>query len=246
MRKSSPIVTWALGLSIVAPILVGVGMLGAHGGFIPYDTAFGLIATKLAAGVAVLATIVAAAALFASFSNFARQGATAIAALVISLVTLAGEARYFLTVHASVPVHDVSTNWEDPVGFSDHLMYLREGAENPVEDDPRVPASAGPPWGGMRVADVNAKTCPGAKAILHGFDPDKVESVLRANGFQIAGSQVFLVEGVRTGTWFGVTDDIAVRIRPERTDIRIVRRNGLSDNGENCAMIVRILQALNR
>jgi hypothetical protein len=149
-------------------------------------------------------------------------------------------------VRAAAPVHDVSTNWADPVGFSDHLMYLREGAENPVEDDPHVPASVGAPWGGMRVADVNAKTCPGAKAIPHGIDPDQVTKVLQANGFQIAGAQVFLVEGTTTGFWFGATDDIAVRIRPERTDIRIVRRSGLSDNGDNCARITRIAQALSR
>ena len=246
MKPQSPIVTWALGLSILAPIFVAVGVIGAHGGFIPFDTAHGLIATKIAGAVALLAIVVAIFALFAARSNFAKQGLAAIAALLIAGVTLAGEARYFMTARAWVPVHDVSTNWTDPVAFSDHLNYLREGAENAVEDDPRVPASAGAPWGGMRVADVNAKTCPGAKAVLHGVDPDQAVKALQANGFQIAGSQVFLVEGTHTGTWFGATDDISVRIRPERTDVRAVRRAGLSDNGDNCASVTRIVQALSR
>lgn len=246
MKKPSPIVPLALALAVLAPILVAIGMLGAHGGFLRFDVAHDLIATKLAAGVAALATLVAVVALFASFSNFARQGAVAVAALLIAGGTLAGEARYFMTAHASVPVHDVSTNWDDPVEFSNHLIYLREGAENAVEDDPRVPASAGPPWGGMRVADVNAKTCPGAKAVPHGVDADQAVKALQANGFQVAGSQVFLVEGTRTGTWFGATDDVSVRIRPERTDVRAVRRAGLSDNGDNCVSVTRIVQALSR
>jgi fatty-acyl-CoA synthase len=246
MKKPAPIVTWALGLSLVAPFLIGLGAIGAHTNAIPFDTAFDLIATKIAGAVALISTIVAVVALFVAFSNFQKLGLTALAALLISGATLAGEARFFLQAGSAVPVHDVSTNWADPVEFSDHLMYLREGAENPVEDDPHVPASAGAPYGGMRVADVNAKTCPGAKAVPHGVDADKAVKALQANGFQVAGSQVFLVEGTKTGTWFGATDDVAVRIRPERTDVRASRRAGLSDYGANCENVTRIVQALSR
>jgi hypothetical protein len=246
MKKQASVVVWSLWLSLLGPLLVLVGVIGAHTGAVPFDTAVDIVATKAAGAVALVSVVVAIVALLAAGANFKRLGMTAIAALVISGATLAGEARFFLMTRSDIPVHDVSTNWADPVGFSDHLNYLREGAENPVEDDPRVPASAGPPWGGMRVADVNAKTCPGAKAITHGFDADQIAKALQANGYQVAGSQVFLVEGTTTGFWFGATDDIAVRIRPERTDIRAVRRAGLSDHGDNCAKITRIVQALSR
>ncbi len=245
MKKPATLVASSLWLSLLAPLLIVVGLIGARTGVMRFDVAVG-IATRAADGAALVSAVVVIGALFAARSNFRALGMTALTALVISGATLAGEARWFLMTRASVPVHDVSTNWSDPVGFSDLLMNAREGAENPVEDDPRVPASVGPPWGGMRVADVNAKTCLGAKAIPHGVDTDKVTKVLQANGFQVLGAQVFLVEGTTTGFWFGATDDIAVRIRPEQTDIRIVRRAGLSDNGDNCARITRIVQALSR
>ena len=245
MKKPATLVASSLWVSLLAPLLIVVGLIGARAGLMRFDSAVG-IATRTADGAVLVSAAIAIAALFGAASDFRRLGPTALAALLITGVIFAGEARWYLVKHASVPVHDVSTNWSDPVGFSNELMTARQGAENPVEDDPHVPASAGPPWGGMRVADVNAKSCPGAKAIPHGVDVDKVSKVLQANGFQVLGAQVFLVEGTTTGFWFGATDDIAVRIRPERTDIRIVRRDGRTDNGDNCARITRIVQALSR
>ena len=246
MKNQTSIVAWALWLSLLAPLLIIVGALGARLNAIPFDIAFGVLGTKAAGIVALGTTVLAIVAVAAALSNFKKLGATAIAALLISGVTLAGEARFFLKAQGAIPVHDVSTNWEDPLSFSNELMSQRLGAENLVEDDPRAPASAGPPWGGVRVADVNAKTCPGAKAVPHGVDPDKAVKALQANGYAVFGAQVFLVEGTHTGDWFGAADDIIVRIRPERTDVRSIRRNGLSDYGENCARVTRIVQALSK
>jgi fatty-acyl-CoA synthase len=151
-----------------------------------------------------------------------------------------------LKTHAAAPVHDVSTNWDDPVTLSDELMVARGKAANPAENNPLVPASAGAPWAGKRVAEVNAQTCPRAKAIMHGVDPDRVAQVLQANDVQVLGSQVFRVEGVYTGFWFGAKDDVVVRIRPERTDVRSIRREGVSDDGTNCKRVTRIVEALDR
>jgi hypothetical protein len=42
MKKQSPIATWALGLSALAPILIIMGMIGAHTGGIRFDVAWSL------------------------------------------------------------------------------------------------------------------------------------------------------------------------------------------------------------
>lgn len=59
------------------------------------------------------------------------------------------------------PIHDVQTDWSDPVRFSDALMAAREAdnAGNPVLDDPEVPNSDGvkarwPDFAGRKVAEV--------------------------------------------------------------------------------------------
>jgi uncharacterized protein (DUF1499 family) len=238
----------AIGLiaAMAAPVAVLIGAVISRFHLGSYDLGFDLIAVKIGGILSVVASVLALIALFFAFADFRRLGVRALIAVAVAGLTLAGEARFQLQSRDMPPIHDVSTNWDDPVDFSDQLMATRGPTANPVETDPHVPASAGPPWGGQRVATVNAKTCPGAKPVMHGVDPDRAAKALQANGVQVVGSAIFRVEGIYTGFWFGAQDDVAVRIRPERTDVRSVRRSGLSDYGANCARVTRIVQALSR
>jgi len=59
------------------------------------------------------------------------------------------------------PIHDVQTDWNDPVSFSDAVLAAREAdnARNAIEADPVIPDSEGvrarwPDYAGKRVAEV--------------------------------------------------------------------------------------------
>jgi len=123
-------------------------------------------------------------------------------------------------------------------------MAERADALNPVEPDPRAPIEAGPPWGGRRVAEINAETCPGARTVRRNVDPDEAARVLERNGVRIKGRAPWRVEGTYESFWFGFKDDVVVRIRPEGTDVRSISRVGRSDIGANCKRVTKIVEAL--
>ncbi len=243
-RDGAGLANVALWVAILATLIIAAGAVVARVGVGSYALGHDLISVQIGRVAAVIALLLALIALTRSLGNFKNGGVLALGATLIAVLLVGGEAHYMLKTRNAAPVHDVSTNWEDPVDLSDVLLNLRRGADNAVENDPHVPASAGAPWAGKRVAEVNAQTCPRAKAIMHGVDADRAAQVLQDNDVQVLGSQVFRVEGVYTGFWFGAKDDVVVRIRPERTDVRSIRRFGVSDDGSNCKLVTRIAEAL--
>jgi fatty-acyl-CoA synthase len=216
--------------------------------FINYETGFDFIALRVAPASAALGV---GFGFIGFLMSIAKRKKSPVALSVIGLVagaaTLAGAIRLWMVEQSTPPIHDVSTNWDDPLPFSKEMMAVRDEAYAlPIEDNPRVPTSAGPPWGGTRVAEVNAKTCPGAKPIMHDVDADKVAAAIKAAGYAVTGEADFRVEGTHTGFFFGESQDVAVRIRPDRTDVRSVSRTAQSDLGANCRGVTRIVQALSR
>ncbi len=244
---ASLFVRLALVVGLAAPALVLAGAAGTKFGLIDYRLGFMTLANQWGALVAMAGPRPGVVALLVSLSDFRRFGVMALIGLLAAGATLAGLWRYKSLAAASPPIHDVSTNWEDPVGFSKITLADRGQAENGVEPDPRVDSKAPPPWGGQRVADINAQTCPGAKSIPHAVDVEVVAKALEDNGVQVTAKQApFRVEGTAESFWFGFKDDVAVRIRPERTDIRSTSRVGQSDLGANCRRVTRIVQALGK
>jgi hypothetical protein len=251
--KAYGIVRSALLVGLIAPLIVLIGAAGAKFGFMDWKAAFGLVARPLkptplppAALAAVVGVVVGLIALWVARRDFRHLGLMALVAFLFPALTLGGFWKFKQQASSVPPIHDVSTNWEDPVMFSRQLMAARAGALNPVEADPRVPDKAGPPWAGRRVAEINAQTCPEAKPIMRQLDPDAVAAVLEHNGLQISGRAPFRVEGTFESFWWGFKDDVAVRIRPERTDVRSVSRVGMSDLGANCARVTKIIKQLSR
>jgi fatty-acyl-CoA synthase len=245
-RHARSVVGLAVVLGAVAPLLVLAGAIGAKLDWISAALAFNLVLGKLALGAAiggVLAGLVGLALVLPA----PRQPDLLIpclAGLIGAAVTLAGVGGYQATAGRTPPVHDVSTNWEEPLRPTGFLKAFRGPESAPIEDDPRVPASAGGPWAGKRVAEVNARTCAGARPISHMLDPDDVVTALESAGVQVTGRSPFRVEGVTESFWFGLNEDVMVRIRPGRTDVRSVSREAFPDRGVNCARVTRIVQAL--
>ena len=243
-RAASTFVRIAVLIGLAAPLLVFVGAFGTKFGLLEWQTGFGRVAigwgslaAKIGAGVGLLAVLV-------SFVDLRRLLPWALAALALPGLTLLGFIYLRATAAEVPPIHDVSTNWDEPPGFSDEMMLRRVEATNAVEPDPVLPADIGPPWGGRRVAEINAETCPGAVPVMRQVAPQEAARALESNGVQVIGRAPWRVEGTHESWWFGFKDDVVIRIRPGRTDVRSVSRVGRSDLGANCDRVTAIVEDL--
>jgi len=143
----------------------------------------------------------------------------------------------------SVPaIHDITTDPFDPPTFV-ALMPMRMTAPN------------GAAYGGMKVAEQQQKGYPDIKSLVMKAPP--AEAVQRAIdaardcGWEIIASDAATgrIEATDTTRWFGLKDDIIVRVRPEpsggsRVDVRSVSRVGGSDVGANARRVREFLSRL--
>jgi fatty-acyl-CoA synthase len=152
----------ALGVAIFTVLWFAAAALGAKFGL--WGWQFGLGKMTLAWGIplAFFAMGLSVVALILGFIKAPRTKPVmlAIGALLIStmvgfrvIVGFGGQAA------SLPPIHDVQTDWSEPIAFSESLIAQRrsDGALNPVEDDPTIDEGADSRWpgmGGRRVAEV--------------------------------------------------------------------------------------------
>lgn len=86
--------------------------------------------------------------------------------------------------------------------------------------------------------------CPGAVAVMSQVAPEQATEALQGAGFSITESQLFRSRGVHDGFWFGMGHEAVIRIRPGRTDVRVVARYDHTDGGETCELAGRIVARL--
>ncbi len=86
--------------------------------------------------------------------------------------------------------------------------------------------------------------CPGVQAVMTQVAPARATDALQAAGFSVTESQLFRSRGVRDGFWFGMGHEAVIRIRPDRTDVRVVARYDHTDGGATCEVAARLVAAL--
>lgn len=153
------------------------------------------------------------------------------------------------------PIHDIQTDWSDPIQFSETVMTVRatDGAINAVEDAPVIdlPAPAlQERWPGMHqrlVSEVQeeAETTEASKDMVYPtlqplyFDdaPQELaslaENLMADRGWEIVTAtpetgdigDSIQIEATATSGWFGFKDDVAVRIRTEAGITRVDMRS---------------------
>lgn len=179
-----------------------------------------------------------------------RYGALGLAgSLVVAFIPL-NQLRLYLI---SPPIHDISTDVEYAPPFI-ALLPLRAGATNGPEYDGRKLVQ----YGGRttHVAVLQKKAYPDIKpdgelekpAVLfwHAFETAK-----RMSGWNIVSfdEKTGMIEAVATSQWFGLTSDVAIRVKPAgtlgaRLDIRSKSRSGENDMGMNAAIVRDFLKAV--
>jgi uncharacterized protein (DUF1499 family) len=190
-------------------------------------------------GLAVAASLVAAA-LAARREN--RRGLVlALVAALVSAAVVVVPLRLRAAAQALPPIHDVSTDLEDPPALDAVLPLRGEGANPARHGGPEVAAQ-------QRAAYPDV--APAYLDVAPGEAFERALAAARDMGWEIvdARPERARIEATATTRWFGFRDDVVVRLRPSgpgtRVDVRSVSRVGRGDAGANAARIREYLERL--
>ena len=232
----------ALVLAIVALVLLALGPLGWRAGWwhysvglqtlMPWSAYCGLAAVALA----IIALIVGVKV------NAARHVAIGVIAFIIGGAIAYVPWHYNQMRGTTPPIHDITTDWENPPQFQ-AIMALREAAKaNPVV------------YEGAKVSAEQRKFYPDIGPLtLESAPGEAFTRALKAAeqmGWTIVATdpQAGRIEASQRSRWFGFTDDVVVRIAAagsgSRVDVRSVSRVGRNDFGVNAARVRGYLAAL--
>lgn len=172
----------------------------------------------------------------------------ALLGLTLSLAVVSIPIYWLLMARSVPPIHDITTDTENPPAFS-ALLPVRAEAPNPSH------------YGGSSIAAQQQKAYPDIKPLRLPLNPkttlDEALTIARSLGWNIIAVESRETEkgGIRleatdTTLWFGFSDDVVVRITPldngSRVDVRSVSRVGRSDVGTNARRIRAFLAALKK
>jgi uncharacterized protein (DUF1499 family) len=195
-----------------------------------------LIVYRYAFYAAVAAAALALATIVPTRPGDRRRGfVAAVLAFAIGLAAAWSPAQWFLQAHAAPRINDITTDLVSPPAMV-VTQQMRKGAANPS------------PYPGAKVAAEQRAAYPDILPIILTVSPTeafrRVDQVATAMGLEIVARALAegRIEAVATSEWFGLQEDIVIRIRPEgaagsRIDIRSKSRLGESDFGVNARRI---------
>jgi uncharacterized protein (DUF1499 family) len=223
-------------LSVAAIALAG---LGSRWGWWHFRTGFTIL--RWGSYMALAGALLALAGALTRPSGRGRALALALPLVALALITVSVPWQWRRTARAVPPIHDITTDTEDPPPFV-ALRDRRTGATNPVEyGGPEVAAQQRAGYPDLAPAVLRV---PPAQAVARAAD------VARDLGWEVvavdtAGGRVEATDRTR---WFGFYDDVVVRVRPAdggaRVDVRSLSRVGGSDVGTNARRIRTFLERL--
>ncbi len=253
-----------IGLAAAAAILIPLWFVtaafgGKFGAWTPLD-AFRHV-TGLAGALLPAALIIGAVALVLAvvfrlvFGRANAPGPGGYVAAVAAIAVGGGGILYAQSVRELAgevpPIHDISTDTENPPQFSPSLIDRRErdGASNGVDYAAKVdPRSERP------LPEVQAEAYPQIQPIAVSVEPalayNAALGAAREMGWRIAteSEESLMFEGTAETFWFGFKDDVVVRVSETETgarvDARSVSRVGVSDLGANAARLEAFAERL--
>ena len=159
------------------------------------------------------------------------------AGTLASVLVLVWMGMQYLTATSVPPIHNISTDLDDPPMF-DAVVALRGPGTNSLEYDSNDAAEQ---FGGYPDLVGLATPLDAAAAV------ERAAAVAEDLGWEVVNvdSEQGIVEATATTFWFGFKDDVVIRVRAEdsgsKIDLRSVSRIGLSDLGANAARIEEFL-----
>jgi fatty-acyl-CoA synthase len=245
-----------LGLAVVAILALAFAPFGVHEAMFGLDYAVATVALGWAGTLAVLAVIVSVLAVLLAAAVAPRRGfVVPLLSLALAAGVLAATGQLRAVAASNPPVHEAATDWGDPLMFGPRASAARGPEANDLLADPRVGINRlAPTLEGQRVAEINARTCPGAvPAVITGSVAaayDKTRAALLREGLTLvtenaAGGRLEATGATRL---LKLPFDVVARIQPEgagaRVDFRSVSRTGEIDLGDNCRRVTRLRKAV--
>lgn len=252
LMARSHLLRTAVAIAVLAPLAVAFGMFGVRQELFGYGFGQDTLVLSWAPGLALIGGVLAAFSAVLALAMPPRRGlAVALFAVAVAAITYAGVVRWKASVAAAPPIHDVATDWSDPLLFGATVTATRGLDANPVPARPVVgELSNDPALLGTPIAEINARTCPGAVPVVLTVTPEAAYATalaaLKAEGLAIVTENPAAgrIEATHTTRWFGYKDDVLARVKAEgagaRIDLRASRRTGVSDYGDNCALVGRL------
>jgi len=246
----------ALMLAIFAVAALAFAPFGVREEMFDLDYAVTVVADTWAANLALLGAILGGLALVLALAVPPRRGwIVPLLALVLTGGVLALVERLRTEVAAHPPIHDVATDWSEPLMFGPGIIAERGRGAKPIRLDPRVGIQMlAPELEGQRVAEINPRTCDAAQpVILPGtFQAAyaRVREAVEQQGLVIftENPEAGRIEATAEMRWLRLQGDVLARVRDDpagvRVDFRSISRRGEIDLGENCRRIASLQAAL--
>ncbi len=236
----------ALVLAIAAIVLLMVGPLGWRAGWWHFRFAFlSLMPWAAYCGLAAMA-LAALAVVFGRRWIAGRQIAIGVLAFAIGAAITYVPWHYDRLRGTVPPIHDITTDWQNPPQFSAALPLRQAEEANSVA------------YEGAKVSDLQRHAYPDIASLDLAVPPaeafDRALAAAQQMGWSIvaADKEAGHIEASERSRWFGFTDDIVIRVAPagdgagngSRVDLRSESRQGRSDFGVNAARVRAYLAKL--
>lgn len=263
MRLALPRI--ALWLSLLLVLYFAFAVFGPKFGWIDWQTGLGTLVRGWGTLLIALAALVALIALVAALMKSPRSGwFKALLALAIPAAFMGGLLQVRMTAESVPPIHDVTTDTNNPPTYSAATIDAREAfGANPVRDfDTPLGDYPDSPWAegdaarrtaGELVADGYPDLSPLRLSLAPAAAAGAVREAMENEGLAdvIVSDDQMQVEGVAETLLFGFKDDVVARVTPHGeggsiVDFRSTSRVGLSDLGYNAARIRDLLAAVER
>lgn len=254
---------------IAAALGTKLGLWGWQFGLGKMTIDWGLKLIFLASGVSVIALV-----LSLIMAPRKRAFILAFAALLIAGLSFGRIAAFSGQASRLPPIHDVQTDWSNPILPSEALLAARAATDagNPVVAAPTVPDYAEARWPGTPgrlVSELQEEAefdpavqedpvdapYPKLDSYMTGAAPDAafeaILAIVNERGWDVvtANPGEGRIEATETSFWFDFKDDIMIRILPteeggSRIDVRSTSRVGLSDLGANAKRVRNLLDEI--
>lgn len=248
------VLAFGVALLVVAAAVVAAGPLLFRAGALDLETATSGVGQAAFYAFAAAGTAALVGLLLALGAKSHRSAIVGVLVLVAAGMGAGALFGQTVTRGEFPPIHDVQTDWGQPVAFTERTLQVREAADAVrIRDDATIPQGKGK-WSGKTFAAAQGEFYRDLKPLIVATSP-AAATVAAAEAAKRLGWDVMLsdppggvMEAVHHTRWYGLTADISVRVVQEgdgaRIDARSTSRNAGPDMGANAARVKQLLDEI--
>ncbi len=253
----------AIGGAILCPLWFVIAALGVKYGLWSIGTGLVKMSFQMGPILLIAVAVICLVSLIIQLLKPPRRGSILVVIALLVPVFMLGHLKQTGNDVAGLPpIHDVQTDWTNPIQFPQALLDERKANNwNPVLDNPVVPESAAGRWPnavGKYVKDLQAAAYqdfnlrPQLFEVKPEITIEAVVEVANKNNWDVVSvnREAGVIHATYTSPWYGFVDDIVITVEKQgqigsRVNARSVSRIGLSDMGANATRLKHFVDDLN-